>query len=91
MRPPKPVPRPKLDAWRYERDLTCRQLAALINQVAARKGLQVMCSHETARRLCLPFDNAARRVPSDNMLTVISALTDGAIAEADFYPVRTAA
>lgn len=91
MRAPDPRPRPKLAHWRFERGLSLIGTAGLIVKAASELGLEVSCSDETVRLICLPFEDPRRRVPRGGILQAIEKMTAGQIGEPDFYPIRTAA
>jgi hypothetical protein len=44
------------------------------------------CSPEHVRRICLPFGDLGRRVPTEQLMAAIIEETNGAITPADFYP-----
>ena len=75
LKPPKPVDRPKLARYMWDRHLLLKQVAAAIG-----------CSHEQVRLMCLPFGDARRRVPVEGLMARIVEWTDGEIRPADFYP-----
>jgi hypothetical protein len=80
-----PLTRPKFAQWRYDRNLTLRATADLL----AEKAGYPVCSHETVRTLCLPFGDARRSLPADDVLAAIEALTDDAVSARDFQqPIR---
>lgn len=86
--PPRQL-RPAFAQWRYERNLTTRETARLLEEIAARHGLQgFSCSQEWVRLICLPFGDAKRRVPQGDHLSAIAVLTEGDIGESDFYPEK---
>ncbi len=71
-------PRPKFARWIFDRGLDYRVLAGPLRS-----------SHETIRRICLPFDDPGRRVPQRALMERIIELTEGEIAPGDFYEVRS--
>lgn len=80
--------RPKFAHWRYERSLTLRRTADLLEQVAGRR----VCSHETVRTLCLPFGHSERSLPDDDVAAAIASLTEGVVGDGDWaWPLREAA
>lgn len=83
--------RPALDRWRRDRNLSLRRTAELIVQAGHELGLDVSCSDETVRRICLPFDDRRRRRPSADILRCIQRLTAGELGTADFPPAEMAA
>lgn len=75
-----PVTRPKFAQWRYDRNLTLRSAAAHINAAAGEE----VCSYEAVRRICLPFGDERRSIPSDKLAAAIEVLTRGAVTPRDF-------
>lgn len=70
------VERPAFARWIWERDLDLREVGEAIG-----------CSYEHVRRMCLPFADKARKVPTDEtLLRNIVAYTAGEIGVGDFYP-----
>lgn len=69
------IERPKLSDWLWRRGMKPRHLAE-------RLGI----SAQSARRYCLPFGHADRRIPSEEALEAIFAWTKGEVSAADFYP-----
>jgi hypothetical protein len=70
------VERPAFARWIWERDLDLREVGEAIG-----------CSYEHVRRMCLPFADPARKVPTDErLLRAIVAYTGGEIGIGDFYP-----
>lgn len=72
-----PIDRPKLSTWMWERGFKPRHLAAQLN-----------ISTQSARRYCLPFGHADRRVPGEDTMSAIFAWTKGEVTAADFYPAH---
>lgn len=72
---PDPVLRPRLALFIWERNLDLKVVAEAIG-----------CSHETVRRLCLPFGDSKRRVPAEELMSRILDWTGGQITAGDFYP-----
>ena len=78
---PDPVLRPRLALFLFERDLTYRDAAE-----------PLQTTHETLRRICLPFSDPGRRVPQRALMGRIVAWTGGEVVPNDFYaPVLRAA
>lgn len=78
MSPSEPLPileRPKLAQWMWLRGLRAKDGADALD-----------CGVELVRRLCLPFGDPLRRIPSERMMLQIQAWTDGDVGPADFYP-----
>lgn len=73
--PPPVRQKPKLAHWMFERD---------IKPPAAAERLQV--SPVQVRRYLLPFGDAERQVPGEDVLARIIEWTDGAVTAGDFYP-----
>lgn len=75
----KPTPpvlaRPKLAQWMFDRN---------IRPAAAAEHLNV--SDKQVRRYCLPFGDARRQVPGEDVLRAIVRWTAGEVTVADFYP-----
>ena len=69
------VTRPTFEHWLRDRKM---------NYVLAARAL--MCSRETLRRYCLPFDAPQRRFPNKGLLARIVTFTDGQITGHDFLP-----
>lgn len=69
------VERPALAHWMWERGFKPRH---------AEQFLKV--SKQSIRRYCMPFGNAERRIPSEDVMGRIVAWTNGAVTPADFYP-----
>lgn len=65
--------RPKLHNFLTQRDLDHFQGAALLG-----------CSGEYVRRMCLPFDDPRRSVPSKTLRRQFSERTAGAVGEGDW-------
>lgn len=85
---PTPRPRPAFALWRYERNLTLRATADLLEQSA---GFRI-CSHETVRVICLPFGDPGRMVPDSALQDAIEALTEAKVRGQDWAePVSVAA
>ncbi len=82
MKLPPPKRRPKLAQWRYDRNLTLRATADLLEQTAGYR----VCSHETVRVLCLPFDDPDRVEPEPDLALAIATLTGGEVRPDDFVP-----
>lgn len=74
---PQPIPRPAFAQYIWERGLSFQAVAEALG-----------CSHEQVRRICLPFQDAARRVPGPELMERIVEWTAGAVLPADFYPPR---
>lgn len=72
---PKIVPRPAIAAWLWHRHLYLKDAAELFG-----------CSTEHVRRICLPFGDPGRRVPTEQLMASIVEKTKGEITPADFYP-----
>ena len=72
---PKIVPRPAIAAWLWQRHLYLKDAADLFG-----------CSPEHVRRICLPFGDPGRRVPTEQLMASIIDKTNGEITPADFYP-----
>ncbi len=73
-------PRPKFAHWRLDHQLTTRQTAAALNEIAGRK----MVSHEKVRTICLPFDDAERTDVDAELADAIFALTRGEVRAEHF-------
>ena len=71
---PSPDPRPKLAQYLFDRGMTYREASVPLET-----------THETVRRMCLPFSDPQRRVPRPPLMTRIQAWTQGEISPADFY------
>ena len=71
------VPRPAIASWIWQRSLYLKDAAELFG-----------CSYEHVRRMCLPFGDPDRRVPTEQLMAVIVEKTNGEITPADFYPPR---
>jgi hypothetical protein len=76
---PLPIGRCPLDRFCWERDLKLQDLAAAWG-----------CSHEHARKICLPFRHPDRRPPSPELIERIFDWSGGEIRSADHYPPRLA-
>lgn len=88
MKLPAPRRRPKFAQWRYERGLTLRGAADMLEGFAGHR----ICSHETIRIICLPFGHADRLEPSPELAEAIEGLTQSEVTAADFrLPVSAAA
>lgn len=74
---PSPVPRPAFAFWLWDRDIPLREAA-----------VELECSYEQVRIICLPFSDKGRRVPSEALLERIVEWTGGQITAVDFYPPR---
>lgn len=72
---PAPLKRPKLAQWLWERDLDFRTAAGRLGR-----------SREWVRLICLPFDDPRRRIPDQDDMARIHALTEGEVGATDFYP-----
>lgn len=70
---PAPQPRPKFAQWMFDRRLSPPEVAK-----------QVGCSREHVRLICLPFDDGARRLPSQKLRQKIAAYTGGEIGLDDW-------
>lgn len=68
--------RPPFARWLFDRSLDFRKAASLLG-----------CSHETVRLVCLPFDDAGRRIPGKELMQKIVALTEGEIDPNSFYGI----
>jgi len=75
-----PVTRPKFAQWRYDRNLTLRAAAERINAAAG----EPVCTYEAVRRICLPFGDERRSIPSEKLAAAIEVLTCGAVKARDF-------
>lgn len=91
MRLPPPRRRPKLAQWRYDRGLTLRATARLIEAAAEHLALAVSASHEKVRTLCLPFDDEERSLPDAALALVIEVMTEGEVAAHDWPPLTATA
>lgn len=88
MKLPIPRRRPKFAQWRYERGLTLRGAADMLEGFAGHR----ICSHENVRTICLPFGHADRTEPSSELAEAIEGLTQGEVTAEDFAePVSQAA
>jgi hypothetical protein len=77
---PKPIPRPKLARFIFDRGLDLKQAAEPLG-----------CSYEQVRLICLPFGDERRRVPGSELMARIVVWTENAITPADFYPPELSA
>lgn len=77
IQPPPEVGRNKFDEWCWRRGLELKPLAEALG-----------CSIETVRKIRLPFSDAGRRVPRQQLVERIVAYTNGEIVAADFYPAH---
>lgn len=84
---PQPKSRPKFAHWRYERNLSLRATADLLERVA---GFRI-CSYEQVRAICRPIDDAGRAEPSDELAAAIATLTGGEVGEGDWPRLAQAA
>lgn len=73
-------PRPLFARWLFERGLDNRQAGELFD-----------ASHETMRRVCLPFEDTLRRVPNAALMERIFTRTFGQVPPASFYPPEMSA
>lgn len=81
--PPPVVPRPAFALWIYQRNLYWREVAEALTPYLPKGGT---VHPETVRCYCLPFGHAGRRVPHEDILAAIVALTRGEITAGSFYP-----
>lgn len=72
---PDPIERPSLARWMWDRKLKAGDLAEPLG-----------VSAEQVRRYCLEFGHPERSHPGPEVMARIVALTDGVVAERDFYP-----
>jgi len=72
---PKPISRPKLARFIWERMLTLEEVATALG-----------CSYEQVRVISRPFADQARRVPGPELMARIVEWTEGEVTPADFYP-----
>jgi hypothetical protein len=71
---PPPRSRPAFDLWLAVRKISYREAAE-----------PLQTSHETVRLICLPFDDADRRVPNKDLMARIYRWTAGEIPPSSFY------
>ncbi len=74
-RPPQPLSRPKFAQFLWSRDLDFVQAGRALGR-----------TKEWVRRICLPFDDPRRRIPSSEDMRLIFDWSQGEISPADFYP-----
>lgn len=74
---PKPVERPLLARFIWERMLTLEQVAGDLG-----------CSYEQVRAICRPFSDPARRVPAPALMARIVEWTEGEVTPPHFYPAH---
>lgn len=74
---PPPIPRPALARFIWERGLLLKQVA-----------LDLGCSYEQVRRICLAFSDPDRRVPGTALMARIVEWSEGEIRPGDFYPAH---
>lgn len=83
MKLPPPRRRPKFAQWRYERGLTVRATADLLEAAAGYR----VCSHENVRTICLPIGDPGRTVPSPDLAAAIAGLTEDDCGLGDWPPL----
>lgn len=69
------IPRPAFARWIWERGYTLKEI-----------GDAIECSYEHVRLICLPFVDAKRRVPEQELMRRIHAFTEGEIGFESWYP-----
>lgn len=77
---PDPLHLPKFALWCFQRGLKLAEIAEALD-----------CSHETARRLQMPFGEKRRCIPKQDLMNRLVHWTGGEIQPADFYPTPSQA